>query len=80
MATLFWAEGVWLGRWKKEPIEGRGGSIFFEVQRWKTRERTRRSGHVRDLVILASSGRSGHTLLSEGQEAVDMRVGLARRT
>ena len=38
MATLFWAKGAWMGRWRREQQKARRKQIF-EV-------RTCRSGHV----------------------------------
>ena len=43
MAALFWAEGVWMGKWKREQQKAWKRQLF-EVQTW----RHVRSGHVRD--------------------------------
>ena len=72
MATLAWAEGVWLGKWRKEQLNAQRKQIF-DVQTW--RQVRELAGAVlcetRDLDIESPHW---HTLLFEGQVVVDMRV------
>ena len=70
MATLFWAEGVWMGRWKREQQNAWRKQIF-EVQTWGTSERACRC-ETRDL---GNKWPQWHTWLFEGQVAVDMNEG-----
>ena len=60
MATLAWAEGVWLGKWRREQLKAWRKHIF-EVQSCETRD-------------LGTQWPHWHTLTFEGQVAVDMRV------
>ena len=72
MAALSWADGVWMGRWRREQQKAWRKQIF-DVQRWK---RVRGSAdtvmcETRDLGI---QWPLWCTLLFEGQVPVDMRV------
>ena len=72
MATLSWAEGVWMGTWKRGQQKA-WKKHFFEVQAW--RQVSRLAGAVmcetRDLGV---KWPPLHTLVFEGQEAVDIRA------
>ena len=72
MATVFWAEGVWMGKWEAEQ-QGAWRRQVFEVQTWKQVRGPARSVmcETRDLGI---KWPRWHTLLFEGQVSVDMRV------
>ena len=72
MATLSWAEGVWMGRWKREQQKAWRKRIFA-VQRWKKARRLAEAVmcETRDLGI---QWPQWHTLLFGEQVAVDMRV------
>ena len=72
MATLFWAEGVWVERWKRV-LQKAWRKHIFEMQMW--RQVRGLAGAVmcetRDLGIMWPRW---HPLMLEGQVAVDMRV------
>ena len=72
MTTLFWAEGVWIGRRRREQQKAWRKQIF-EVQTW------RQVGGLAGAVMcqtrdLGIKWPQRHTLLFEGQVAVDMRL------
>ena len=72
MATLFWADGVWMGKWKQEQPKARRKQIL-QAQTWRqVRETTGAvKSETRDLGI---KWPQWHTLMFEEQVAVDMRV------
>ena len=72
MATLFLAEGVWMGRWRSEQQKARRKQIF-EVQTW--RQVSGPAGAVMcETRDLGTQWPQCHTLMFEGQVAVDMKV------
>ena len=71
MATLAWAEGMWIGRWKKQQKAWR--KQIFEVQIW--RQVSGPAGAVmRETRDLGIKWPQWHTSLFEGQVAVGTRV------
>ena len=72
-ATLFWADGVWMGAWSREQQKACRKQIF-EVQRSTQSEWTCQEQSRAKLAIWASSGRSGTPLIFDEQVALDMRT------
>ena len=72
MPTLSWTEGVWMGKCEKEQQKAWRKQIF-EVQRW--RQVKGPAGAVMcEIRDLGTTWSQWHTLMFEGQVAVDMRV------
>ena len=72
MAALAWAEGVWLGRWRREQQKA-WRKQTLEVQIWRTVRGCAGAAmcETRDLGI---AGPQWHTLLLDGQVVLDTRV------
>ena len=73
VATLAWAEGVWLGRWVSEQQKSWRKNIF-EVQTWR-QVRGPAGAVMCETRDLGNKWPQWHTLLFEGQVTLDMRVG-----
>ena len=72
VATLFWAEGVWMGRWRREQQKAWRTQIF-KVQTW--RQVGGPAGAVtRETRDLGLKSPQWHTFVFEEQAAVCMRV------
>ena len=72
MATLFWAEGVWVVTWKREQQKAWWKQIF-EVQIWR-QVRGLAGAVMCETRDLGTQWPKWHTVPFEGQVAVDMRV------